>query len=218
MSVLNFKSSHLLALSLVFVSLAFYGADATPCGSTHDQKPSPPTTYGYGRKLREYVAPKPDSKLPYVALPKPSPKPEPYSIKSLTYSAQGIQGYIYCKSGAKLTPLEGAVARVTCIASDPYDNKAPFSTLSPETNDQGYFLAKLPLKVKGSLKLIKCKTFLYSSPSETCNIPIVIAKGDYQVPSACKVVPEKKMNLCSVGPFAYTTPTMYKRADHSRHY
>ncbi|KAI3968483.1 hypothetical protein MKX01_007793 [Papaver californicum] len=185
---------------------------------TYVQKPSPSKTYGYGRKLREYVATKPGNSKPYVALPKPLPKPEPYSVKSVTYTTQGIQGFIYCKSGAKLTPLEGAVARVTCIATDPYDNRAPFSTLSPATNDKGYFLATLPLKVEGNLNLTKCKTFLYSSPSQTCNIPIVITKDDYQVPSSCKVVPGSKMNLCSVGPFAYTTPTVSKPAYHGRHY
>ncbi|KAF8047967.1 hypothetical protein N665_2749s0010, partial [Sinapis alba] len=62
----------------------------------------------------------------------------------LLSSMIGVQGLIYCKQGSKLTPLQGAVARVTCETADEYGYEGEDVTvLSQATDAKGYFLATL---------------------------------------------------------------------------
>ncbi|XWS46612.1 hypothetical protein CRYUN_Cryun14cG0083300 [Craigia yunnanensis] len=56
----------------------------------------------------------------------------------------GVEGHILCKSGTSSVPIQGAVARITCLAIDEYGYKiAPFSFLSDATDANGYFFATL---------------------------------------------------------------------------
>ncbi|XP_042504763.1 protein SEED AND ROOT HAIR PROTECTIVE PROTEIN-like [Macadamia integrifolia] len=91
----------------------------------------------------------------------------------------GIQGLIYCKIGSELTPLKGAIARITCLTSDVNGYEAlPFSFLSEVAAKNGYFLATLHLeKVEQKGKLSECKAFLHSSPLKACSIPTNMNKG-----------------------------------------
>ncbi|KAK2649545.1 hypothetical protein Ddye_017034 [Dipteronia dyeriana] len=93
--------------------------------------------------------------------------------EKLLSTTLGIQGIIYCRSGSKLTPLEGAVARITCLANDEHGyERAPFSILSDASDDKGYFFATLsPDEVQQNWRLKECRAFLEVSPSETCNVP-----------------------------------------------
>ncbi|XAR62272.1 hypothetical protein NMG60_11016974 [Bertholletia excelsa] len=86
--------------------------------------------------------------------------------KKLLSSTVGIQGLIFCTSGPKLIPLQGAQARITCLAVDEsgYES-APFSILSYPTNAKGYFLATL-----SPSELQKCKEAerVQGLPSKIC--------------------------------------------------
>ncbi|EEF39307.1 protein SEED AND ROOT HAIR PROTECTIVE PROTEIN [Ricinus communis] len=129
--------------------------------------------------------------------------------EKLLSSLVGIQGLIYCKSGPKLIPLEGAIARITCLTTDEYGHEAaPWSILSGATDAKGYFLATLsPSEVEDKMKIKECKAFLETSPSlETCNVPTDINKGITGAPLASyNFLTHKNMKLFTVGPFFYTT-------------
>ncbi|KAJ6334455.1 hypothetical protein OIU78_011357 [Salix suchowensis] len=78
------------------------------------------------------------------------PHPDPNLVKpslnkEKTLSAMiGVQGLVYCRSGRKRFPLQGAVVRITCLASDGSGYEAaPFSFLSEATDAKGYFFATL---------------------------------------------------------------------------
>ncbi|KAK9139289.1 hypothetical protein Scep_008970 [Stephania cephalantha] len=117
-----------------------------------------------------------------------------------------IQGIVYCRSGSELTRLEGAVTRVTCLHlhKDGYE-LAPFSVLSKPTDNKGYFYITVPQN-EGISKISDCRVFLNSSPSETCNVPTDVNNGvSGAVPGAYQVLPNKKTELYTVGPFFYTT-------------
>ncbi|KAK9161629.1 hypothetical protein Syun_007970 [Stephania yunnanensis] len=117
-----------------------------------------------------------------------------------------IQGIVYCRSGSELTRLEGAVTRVTCLHlhKDGYE-LAPFSVLSNPTDNKGYFYITVPQN-EGISKISDCRVFLNSSPSETCNVPTDVNNGvSGAVPGAHQVLPYKKTELYTVGPFFYTT-------------
>ncbi|KAL5701099.1 hypothetical protein ACHQM5_026474 [Ranunculus cassubicifolius] len=130
------------------------------------------------------------------------------------YKTIGIQGVIYCKSGDKLIPLQGAVAKIACIAKKQYRYESdPFTILSKGTDKKGYFLARLPISNMDSTKpiLFKCKVFLHSSPSKTCNVPTDMNKGKTGalLYSSYHILHDNKMKLYSVGPFAYTSTKPY---------
>ncbi|XP_057472737.1 proline-rich protein 3-like [Actinidia eriantha] len=175
-------------------------------------------SYEYTTKL-EAEKPKTDG---YGDAPKPkieklktkgygyAPKSELEKSKTLAkllLCTTGIQGLIYCKSGAKLIPLEGALARITCLAKDKngYES-APFSVLSHPTDAKGYFLATVsPSELKDACKLTECKAFLEKSPLESCNVPTDVNNGIRGASlSPYHLLEDKNMKLSSVGPFVYT--------------
>ncbi|KAM0050621.1 hypothetical protein Hdeb2414_s0007g00226051 [Helianthus debilis subsp. tardiflorus] len=120
-----------------------------------------------------------------------------------------VQGVIYCKYGSKLLPIQGATARVTCLAvhKNGYES-APFSFSSCPADEKGYFLAKLPSSalVKDDLwEITECKAFLENSPWTSCNVPEDTNGGIKGV----RVTFSRHLNsngfcLSSVGPFIYT--------------
>ncbi|KAJ8899094.1 hypothetical protein K2173_010247 [Erythroxylum novogranatense] len=134
-------------------------------------------------------------------------KPELDKDKLLT-SLIGIQGLVYCKTGTKHFPLEGAVARITCICVDEYGYEtSPMSFLSGATDLKGYFFAALsPYEVQGNWKVKECKAFLELSPLQTCEVPTDINQGISGAPLASYgFLDEKNMKLFTVGPFFYTS-------------
>ncbi|CAL5423453.1 unnamed protein product [Camellia sinensis] len=120
----------------------------------------------------------------------------------------GIQGLIYCKSGPKLIPLEGALARITCQAvnKNGYES-APFSVLSHPTNSEGYFSTTVsPYELEDAWKLTECKVLLEKSPLETCKVPADVNKGISGAPlSSFRLLKDENIKLYSVGPFFYTS-------------
>ncbi|KAF6141238.1 hypothetical protein GIB67_024322 [Kingdonia uniflora] len=176
-----------------------------------------PKTYSY--------SPKPEIEKPQVGEPKPSsyaPKPSSYSpIPSVgnpkveeekLYKTIGVQGIVYCKSGAKIVPLQGAVARVTCLTVDEegYES-APFSVLSEKADEKGYFFATLCLSdLKKKSVITSCKVFLNSSSLETCNVPTDVNQGiTGALPGSYHLLTHKSMKLFTVGPFVFTSETKY---------
>ncbi|KAH8517300.1 hypothetical protein Peur_048504 [Populus x canadensis] len=120
----------------------------------------------------------------------------------------GVQGLVYCRSGPKRFPLEGAVIRITCLANDGYGYEAaPFSFLSEATDAKGYFFATLsPYEMKDNLKIKECKAFLELSPLETCKIPTDEKQGiSGALLASYHYLSDKKMKLFTVGPFVYTS-------------
>ncbi|KAK1428155.1 hypothetical protein QVD17_16983 [Tagetes erecta] len=119
-----------------------------------------------------------------------------------------VQGLIYCKYGPKLLPLQGATARVTCLAvhKNGYES-APFSFSSCPADEKGYFLAKIPSSplLKDDLwDITECKAFLESSPWTSCKVPEDTNGGLTGV----RVTFSRHLNsngycLSSVGPFIY---------------
>ncbi|WCJ22258.1 proline-rich protein 1 [Euphorbia peplus] len=138
----------------------------------------------------------------YGATPK---LPENEKDKSLI----GVQGLIYCKSQSKFRPLQGAVARITCVSEDEYGYEtSPFSILSEATDAKGYFLATLsPNEVQYNAKIKECKAFPELSPSvNTCNVPSNVNGGiDGVLLSSFRFLRNKRMKLFTVGPFFYTS-------------
>ncbi|KAK9282569.1 hypothetical protein L1049_005490 [Liquidambar formosana] len=142
----------------------------------------------------------------------PKPKVDkPYSEgkEKLLPTIMGIQGLVYCKSGPKLIPLEGAVARITCLAVDENGyEKAPFSIMSEASDKKGYFFATWSPsdELEDNWKLAECKAFLEDSPLETCKVPTDVNEGISGAPLASyRLLNHNNMNLYSVGPFFYTS-------------
>ncbi|KAK1572430.1 hypothetical protein Q3G72_032552 [Acer saccharum] len=147
----------------------------------------------------------------YIPIPKPDvykPKPQDHGYeKPLPIS---IEGLVLCKSGSKYYPIQGAVAKVTCLVDDIYGSKTTeFSISSKATDSKGYFLAELSsLKLSDNLKLKQCKVFLDNSPLKDCNIPTDVNRGITGAPlNSYHILNEKKIKLYSVGPFFFTPVT-----------
>ncbi|CAH2057665.1 unnamed protein product [Thlaspi arvense] len=128
----------------------------------------------------------------------------------LLSSMIGVQGLIYCKQGSKLTPLQGAVARVTCETADEYGYEAEDVTvLSQATDGKGYFLATLsPSEVKDyeKVRIKECRAFLELSPADTCSFPTEINRGiSGAILQKYRLLENKsKTKLFTVGPFAFS--------------
>ncbi|WJX19900.1 hypothetical protein P8452_09526 [Trifolium repens] len=124
----------------------------------------------------------------------------------------GIQGLVYCKSGSKLIPLEGAVTRITCEAVDEYGFETkPFTFLSDATDAKGYFLATLfQQELVAEKRVLKeCRTFLDASPLDNCNYPTDFNKGISGAELlSYSFLHDKKMNLYTVGPFVFTSKSV----------
>ncbi|KAJ8543272.1 hypothetical protein K7X08_005795 [Anisodus acutangulus] len=130
-----------------------------------------------------------------------------------------VQGMIYCKSGSKLIPLKGAVARITCLGVEKngYET-APFSFSSYQSNAKGYYYAVFSLKefkeYDQSCKITQCKAFLESSSLESCDVPTDENKGKTgALLTSYRLLNGKKNTLLySVAPFVYTSDdSNYKR-------
>ncbi|XP_043697576.1 protein SEED AND ROOT HAIR PROTECTIVE PROTEIN-like [Telopea speciosissima] len=122
----------------------------------------------------------------------------------------GVQGVIYCKTGTKQFPIEGAKGRVTCLVVDENGYESVITVISNKTDKNGYFLAKLypsaleELEFKGILT--GCKAYLNSSPLRKCRVPTDIKKGMSGAPLLLpRILPEDNIHLYSVGPFVYTS-------------
>ncbi|GMI98856.1 hypothetical protein HRI_003554900 [Hibiscus trionum] len=116
----------------------------------------------------------------------------------------GVEGLVLCKSGFKYYPIQGALARITCLVVDENGYEKTHSVCSGETDAKGYFFARLsPLELS---KLRDCKAFLESSPLETCNVPVDVNKGISGASlSDFRVLDHMGMKLFSVGPFFFTS-------------
>ncbi|KAK8497542.1 hypothetical protein V6N13_002946 [Hibiscus sabdariffa] len=144
------------------------------------------------------------------------PQPEAYAKPDLYPTTPevlpiGVEGLVLCKSGPKYYPIQGALARITCLAVDENGYEKTHSVCSGETDAKGYFFARLsPLGLGDAgdklSKLRDCKAFLESSPLETCNIPVDVNKGISGAPlSDFRVLDHMGMKLFSVGPFFFTS-------------
>ncbi|XP_059625327.1 protein SEED AND ROOT HAIR PROTECTIVE PROTEIN-like [Cornus florida] len=167
-----------LAISVLLLSLAVNVVASSASG------------YDYSPKPELYHKPKTEDNNPFI----------PKTI--------GIQGLVYCKSGVKVIPLQGAVARITCLAVDQnrYES-APFSFLSDPADAKGYFFGTLsPSEIEDEWKLIECKAFLENSPLQTCKVPTDVNNGiSGAVLSSYTLLNDNHMKLYSVGPFVYTS-------------
>ncbi|OMO81980.1 Pollen Ole e 1 allergen/extensin [Corchorus olitorius] len=147
-----------------------------------------------------YYNPNPNSNLQ---------KPADVEKERLLSKLIGVQGIIYCRAGNKITPLEGAVARITCEGVDEYGYETEsLSILSCATDAKGYFIATLsPHEVKHTKlnrRFKQCKAFLEASPSDDCDLPTDVNKGISGAPIASyRLLPDKNMKLFTVGPFFF---------------
>ncbi|MBA0805358.1 hypothetical protein Gohar_004880 [Gossypium harknessii] len=121
----------------------------------------------------------------------------------------GVEGLVLCKSGPKYYPIQGALARITCLVVDENGYEKTHSVCSGETDAKGYFFARLSPSISedGSLsKLTECKALLESSPLETCNVPVNVNKGISGAPlSDFRILNHMGIKLYSVGPFFFTS-------------
>ncbi|KAL8101017.1 hypothetical protein AgCh_033048 [Apium graveolens] len=133
------------------------------------------------------------------------PMPQNHLTQKFLPGFVAVQGLVYCKSGSKLIPLKGAVARVTCLTTRPngYES-APISISSSPADAKGYFLVMLSQLIRNGRRIKECKAFLEKSPMETCKEPTNINNG---TSGALLRAPRllKNINLYSVAPFFYTT-------------
>ncbi|KAJ4727726.1 Pollen Ole e 1 allergen/extensin [Melia azedarach] len=136
--------------------------------------------------------------------------PQQEEIRDQPFNLLGIQGLIYCKKHSEITPIEGAVARIKCLATDEHGyERAPFSILSDATDAKGYFFATLsPLEVKYFSRLKECKAFLELSPSGNCSVPTNINNGiTGALLTSYRPLSKRNMILFSVPPFYFTPET-----------
>ncbi|KAJ8749619.1 hypothetical protein K2173_026268 [Erythroxylum novogranatense] len=114
----------------------------------------------------------------------------------------GIEGLVLCKSGSS------SVTRIICSAvhQNGYDVK-PFSCLVDATDANGYFFKILPdFGILDNLKITECKTYLESSPLDSCNVPTDVNKGiTGALFSSFRILYDKKIKLYRVGPLIYTS-------------
>ncbi|CAN4091388.1 unnamed protein product [Withania somnifera] len=136
-----------------------------------------------------------------------------------------VQGMIYCKSGSKLIPLKGAVARITCLGVEKngYET-APFSFSSYQSDAKGYYYAVFSLKelreYDQSCRITQCKAFLESSSLESCDVPTDENKGKTGAPLTSyrllNANGKKKTLLYTVAPFVYTSDDDYSKPKYKR--
>ncbi|GJX01084.1 hypothetical protein Tco_0184997 [Tanacetum coccineum] len=155
----------------------------------------------YGSYPTKPVVPKPENKTYGKGYPKaPKVLEHPKNI--------AVQGLIYCKYGAKLLPLQGATARVTCLAvrKNGYES-APFSFSSTPANKMGYFLAKIPTSkfIKDDIwEITECKAFLEYSPWTSCKNAEDTNGGIKGAPLVfSRHLDSNGFCLSSVGPFIF---------------
>ncbi|KAK5818730.1 hypothetical protein PVK06_023674 [Gossypium arboreum] len=133
------------------------------------------------------------------SMPKAKEKPLPI----------GVEGHILCKSGtSSAVPIQGAVARITCVAVDEFGYEtAPFSFSSDATDENGYFFATLtPPEINDKMQLRECNAFLENSPLEACKVPTDVNKGIRgAILNSHRQLDQRKMRLYWVGPFFYTS-------------
>ncbi|KAL6210345.1 hypothetical protein ACLB2K_015578 [Fragaria x ananassa] len=168
--------------------------------------------YAYAPKPPQVEQPKPPQVQKPEAPQVEKPKLDQSYGELLPHNLFGIQGLVLCNSGLKAFPIQGAVARITCVGEDEngYET-APFSMLAGATDAKGYFFATLsPSKLEDNYnkkwKLTECKAFLDSSPLESCKVPTDANHGMSGAPLASyRTLNAKNMKLFSVGPFFYTS-------------
>ncbi|KAL8170163.1 hypothetical protein V2J09_021967 [Rumex salicifolius] len=129
--------------------------------------------------------------------------------KDLSLEIQ-VQGGILCRDNGKLSPLEGAMARLTCIAmrgKGAYES-APFSVVSKATDAKGYFKINLSKYDVGPYKLTACKVFLETPPPGECGFPTDVNHGlaGAPLPPTYRLLSDQT-RLYSIPPFVYTNPT-----------
>ncbi|CAM8930304.1 unnamed protein product [Rhodiola kirilowii] len=115
----------------------------------------------------------------------------------------GVRGAIYCQNRGKLTPIQGACAKVTCAKK----GKSPFTILSAPTDKTGMFMATLSLhEVERNWDLKKnCKAYVHSSHLKTCSVATDVNKGLSGAPlKSYTSFPGQHMKVFYVGPFVYT--------------
>ncbi|KAK8509818.1 hypothetical protein V6N13_093663 [Hibiscus sabdariffa] len=170
----------------------------------YQQQPEEKEKPDYGTNP-DFNTPQPEEQPKYNANPATDfnkPNPEVLPI--------GVEGLVLCKSGPKYYPIRGALTRITCLTVDENGYEKTHSVCSGETDEKGYFLARLSPSglddVDLSSKLGDCKAFLESSPLETCNVPVDVNKGISGAPlSGFRVLHHLGMKLFSVGPFFFTS-------------
>ncbi|PON65839.1 hypothetical protein PanWU01x14_113280 [Parasponia andersonii] len=133
----------------------------------------------------------------------------PKEDKSILPSNIAVQGLVLCKSGLKYFPIQGAVAKVTCLAvhnQEGYETTS-FSIKSEASDAKGYFYVTLTHAGLGDQwKLKDCKAFLDHSPLETCNVPTNVNNGVLgDLLASYSILNHSNTKLFSVGPFFYTT-------------
>ncbi|KAE8671284.1 putative Integrase-type DNA-binding superfamily protein [Hibiscus syriacus] len=153
-----------------------------------------------------------EAKSDYPNINKPQPeaykKPDLYPTTPEVLPI-GVEGLVLCKSGPKYYPIQGALARITCVAVDENGYEMTHSICSGETDSKGYFFARLSpsgLDNEGDKlsKLTDCKAFLESSPLENCNVPVDVNKGISGAHlSDFRLLHHMEMKLFSVGPFFF---------------
>ncbi|KAL5560923.1 hypothetical protein UlMin_030670 [Ulmus minor] len=136
-------------------------------------------------------------------------EPNPNHDNLFSINTIGIQGLILCKSGLQLSPLEGAMARITCVAEKNGYELSPFSVSSQVSDEKGFFFATLPIsKIGENLKIKECKAFLEDSPLESCQVPTDANNGISGASlssSSFRFLQDKQMRLYTVGPFIFST-------------
>ncbi|KAK8718130.1 hypothetical protein V6N13_045375 [Hibiscus sabdariffa] len=171
----------------------------------YQQQPEEKEKPDYGTNPN-FNTPQPEEQPKYNANPTTDfnkPNPEVLPI--------GVEGLVLCKSGPKYYPIRGALTRITCLTVDENGYEKTHSVCSGETDEKGYFLARLSPPglvddVDLSSKLGDCKAFLESSPLETCNVPVDVNKGISGAPlSGFRVLHHSGMKLFTVGPFFFTS-------------
>jgi hypothetical protein len=96
----------------------------------------------------------------------------------------------------------GAIARVTCgCVNELGTETSHISKLSHETDNKGYYFAKMESK----LKINGCKAYLESSPLEICKVPTNVNHGISGSPLSSYRLLENNVTLYTVAPFYYTS-------------
>ncbi|KAL1226263.1 Proline-rich protein 3 [Cardamine amara subsp. amara] len=169
--------------------------------ATADYYVPPPTTY----TPPQLYVPKPVTKptSTYTSPVKTSylPKPNP---------DMAIEGLIFCKSGYKTYPIQGATVKVVCPIVDSYGKLVAMVTISSYPTDlKGYFYFityGLSQKVKN---INSCKVKLESSPFSTCKTPTNVNKGVTGAPLSSdnsKFLTRDNVKLYTLEPFYFSNP------------
>ncbi|OMO82003.1 Pollen Ole e 1 allergen/extensin [Corchorus olitorius] len=212
----------LLLLSLVAIASANYDYNSDSYKNQAYNYDTKPDSYKPSEEVEKpNFSTKPEEssygeERPYA--PKPNyeeEKPGHYDTEDLPIAVQGL---VLCKSGPKYYPIQGALARITCLAVDEKGYEKTHSVCSGETDAKGYFYATLMSSLIGhddyKLRLIECRAFLESSPVENCNVPVDVNKGISGAPlSDYHVLNHKRIRLYSVGPFFFTSQPNYAPND-----